>query len=223
MKKTEDSYFVGLQGESDCSFWKSPNSICQRAFSPPLSVNPSAPFEHMREPTWKSSPSLNMEHSRSKQGGRGRKKLLGKTLSITKAQFTLCLAFPLPHLTRHMCFSNLVRLSACCAFSRWLWDIMRPELNRRPLSPQDYWWVSCHNKGGCVCHWSVKPCLEPLSSDNNIVKCHRSVRVFSLVQLRVLVTPLKRPPFPALKPDHKAQNSLLFLIHCVRHTGLASV
>ncbi|KAK5611119.1 hypothetical protein CRENBAI_021835 [Crenichthys baileyi] len=43
---------------------------------------------------------------------------------------------------------------------------MRPELNRRALSQADHWWVSCPNKESCVCDWSARPSINPLSSEN---------------------------------------------------------
>lgn len=42
---TEDSHFVGLQGESDCSFLEEPKLPSVREPYPPLSVNPYLPFE----------------------------------------------------------------------------------------------------------------------------------------------------------------------------------
>lgn len=59
------------------------------------------------------------------------KKLLGKTLSITKAQFSLCLA--VLSLDASHGFFNSVRLPSGFALAHWPRDIMRPERNRRPL------------------------------------------------------------------------------------------
>lgn len=79
MKKTEDADFVGLQGKSRCSFLEEPklrlsDSLTLHCLSTRRSL-------------------FNTEGTDMEEQPLVRKKLLGKTLSITKAQFTLCRSF----------------------------------------------------------------------------------------------------------------------------------
>lgn len=124
----EDSYFVGLQGESDCSFlgWAQTPSV--REPYPPLSVCLSIRRSLLNtEGTDMEEQPLFWIWNIPEVSREVRKKLfVGKTLSITKAHFTLSLP---SHLTCHMCFFFIWFASfSCRAFSLWLWDIKRPEL-----------------------------------------------------------------------------------------------